>query len=1017
MSDLADVPSTDPTAPRPQVDMHADRGGTTVYQNPGTIQTTVYNYNQPQLIKHWQVPAPPVLDKTFVGREEELRQLMEYLTAGEDVAIVGKAQALTLQGMGGIGKTYLALKLANELYDRFPGGVLWIVVGPQVIDEASAQSPLSRLASSAFDGITPIGQLDPEQVRAWLQETAPGPFLVIFDDVWSQVSLRFLARALPANAVRLVTTRYVHIPRILGGKMIPLDRLTPEDGLALLEDRLGCQGNTTYRTDLEELVKLLDGHALALDITAARIPDLSWIPIVLKDLKKGIGLSKLDGLKLSEERDLNVEKSLGLTYDRMTPEQQSRFRALGVFAPETPITPEAAAAIWDLNGEDATQDALFYLRDLANLALLTEVEKPPTSIYRQHGLLRVYAYALLEKEDELTSTGRAHAQYYTELAVHTEIADYPLLDQHIPNLLAALHWSAANERVLLSEMLEASFQLLLVRGQSERIEGYLPNAVAAAAENPVRQANLLKSLGELERRLGNLDQARDHYDAALPLYRAERARLGEANVYKRLAEMFLTQKEWLQARTYYEQALPLYLAERDPLGQAGTLIGLGQARFELGDHEQGMQDVQQAAALFHFVQDEEWAQRAERYLAEMRIRLEHPEIDTELFEALINFAEADWTTRRQLLGEHSDFLLSEQVEPLCNGLVQAAKEAGDSDAIQAFEQLRTTLRDCRQWGIDAVEYFEPGMRLGDGIDIPSEHESAVMQIATLLSHQVEDNTALEQAIEAMQALLNRLTTNVPPLFEAALLRDLADAMLNLPADHLARKLDEIEACYREALPSYQAADRPLAVTRIQRALGDVLNEQGRYDEASEALQSAIDGLRKSEENKNDLAWVISAYAGALDNLGRTEEALAAYSEAIELLPDTPPLLRNRAETLIHLRRLDEAEADLARAAELDGNEDSPYLWFRRAQIAIARGDGTLADQMLDEVLKRDPTHDVALQRAQSAWLRGELNAAQEALQQALAKANAGEQATMRRDMERLLNEHPDLPGGSLLDTL
>lgn len=238
-------------------------------------------------------------------------------------------------------------------------------------------------------------------------------------------------------------------------------------------------------------------------------------------------------------------------------------------------------------------------------------------------------------------------------------------------------------------------------------------------------------------------------------------------------------------------------------------------------------------------------------------------------------------------------------------------------------------------------------------------------------------------------------------------------MWNLPASHPARNLDEIEAHYREALPSYQTADRPLAVTRIQWALGNVLNEQGRYDEALQALQTAIDGFKGSNENKSDLAWTLSAYAGALDNLGRTEEAIAAYTEAIALLPDTPPLLRNRAETLIHVRRLDEAEADLARAVELDGNENSPYLWFRRAQLAIAQGDGSLADQMLDEVLKRDPSHDVALQRAQSAWLRGDQNAAQDILQKSLAPANPGEQAAMHRDMQRLLNEHPDLPGNPL----
>jgi tetratricopeptide (TPR) repeat protein len=129
---------------------------------------------------------------------------------------------------------------------------------------------------------------------------------------------------------------------------------------------------------------------------------------------------------------------------------------------------------------------------------------------------------------------------------------------------------------------------------------------------------LLKSLGDLERRLGNLDLAHAHYDAALPLYHLERNRLGEAYVYQSLGYLFSSQKDWQQAKTFHEQALTLHRAERNPLGQAGTLYDLGHARFELGERDQGMQDVQQAAQLFRFVQDEEWAGYAEQRLTEMQ---------------------------------------------------------------------------------------------------------------------------------------------------------------------------------------------------------------------------------------------------------------------------------------------------------------------------------------------------------------------------------------------------------------
>ena len=1047
----------------------------------------IENYTLPP--KGWQQPDSPSLPKTFVGRQKELTELRDYLLAEQSVAITGRTTAAMLQGMGGIGKTYLAVKLAIELETDFPGGVIRLILGPSVMREEDAQVQLRSLAGYALNGIQPqIMSLQPEQVRAWLREMAPGRFLVILDDVWHPAPLRFLERALPTNAVRLVTTRYTSIAKTLGGHMMTLDRLLPEDGLALLEDRLHCQNDTRYQALLKELVALLGGHALALDIAAALIDEPSQTQTILDDLRQDIGRGELSNLSLppSEERDENLERSLALSYEKMTGEQRSRFRALGVFVPETTLTVEALAAIWNVDERTARKTLL----DLKNLALLNKIEGSTDNIYRQHGLLHTYAYALLNKAGELDSARWAHAEYYANLVERTKIDEYSLLDQHIQNIQDTLKWTVKYEPMLFSRLIASLADFLRVRGQLALLEKYLPEAihVAEATGNKVQQASLLMRLGILESRLGNLDQARAHYDAALPLYRAERARLGEANVYMSLGDMALAQKNWTQAAVYYEQALPLFVAERDPLGQAYTLIDLGRARFELGEHEQGRQDVQRAAALFRSVSDEEWARRAEQYLAAMRKRLEQPGAEAEqassdeakLLEAFVNvassqemlelvqqnpqllsdswftlveeliaaqtkegakeaiqqrldtlkairhditqpasqslqqtanilidFTRADWAKRCQLLDEQAQLLLSESVEPAFDALLEVNTEP---DVVQALEEVRTLLRRCRTWDVEPMLYFELRMRLGDSIDIPAEYEATVMRIATLLSRQREESTALEQAVAAMQSLLSGISSEAPALFRAALLRDLADTMWELPAQHPLRKLEQMELYYREALPLYLAAKRPLSVSFIQRSLGNVLSEQGRYEEALEPLQAAIEGLRVDEQRENDAAWALSAYAAALDKLGRTDEALTAYTEALALLPETPPLLRNRAETLISARRLEEAEADLQRTVALDGNENSPYLWYRRAQLAIAHGNGSLAQQMLEEVSKRDASFDARLEQAQSAWLRNDVNTAQEVLRQALAEANAVDRAAMRRNMQLLFNEHSELAG-------
>src|SRR5262249_40676092 len=163
---------------------------------------------------------------------------------------------------------------------------------------------------------------------------------------------------------------------------------------------------------------------------------------------------------------------------------------------------------------------------------------------------------------------------------------------------------------------------------------------------------------------------------------------------------------------------------------------------------------------------------------------------------------------------------------------------------------------------------------------------------------------------------------------------LADRLFALPSSHATRDLVTIEQYYREALVCYQESQRPISMAYIQRSLASVLLEQGHSAAALEPLHAAMQGLRESayEPHQRDAAWAYSAYADALTKLDRMEEALSAYAEAIEIQPDLTPLYRNRAETLIALRRLAEAEADLEQAVTVDGHEDSPYLWYRRAQL-------------------------------------------------------------------------------------
>ena len=95
-------------------------------------------------------------------------------------------------------------------------------------------------------------------------------------------------------------------------------------------------------------------------------------------------------------------------------------------------------------------------------------------------------------------------------------------------------------------------------------------------------------------------------------------------------------------------------------------------------------------------------------------------------------------------------------------------------------------------------------------------------------------------------------------------------------------------------------------------------------------------------------------------------------------------------------------SDLACVVTIDKNENNAFLWLLRAELAIAHGDGLLASYMLDEAIKRNLPVDTSFQRAQSAWLCGDISTAQVRLQKGLEQASVGDRVVMCRQMEIFL---------------
>lgn len=336
----------------------------------------------------------------LVGREDDLERVR--------AALVDEGERLvTLTGRGGVGKTSLALLAATGLLDEHPGGV-WLA------RLASATSPEEVLPAVA-SAIGAEGEVSGSSLEAVVNRLrARGPTLLVLDNLEHLLgagpALVSLLDALPE--LRLLITSQAPL-RLAAERCVPLDALDDEASLALIERVARRRGAALSvegadRAALLEVVDLLDGLPLALELAAARLALLS--PAQLRerlhdspDLLKDAGGDRPD-----RQRSLRatVEWTLGLVEE----DPRALFVRMGAFAGAVELEELEAVA-----GGDGL-DVLEALAGLLEVALVRRVESGDGRV--RFGLpeaLRQIAAGLLDVAPDGLQWRRAHAQRQHDL--------------------------------------------------------------------------------------------------------------------------------------------------------------------------------------------------------------------------------------------------------------------------------------------------------------------------------------------------------------------------------------------------------------------------------------------------------------------------------------------------------------------------------------------------------------------------------------------------------------------------
>ena len=506
----------------------------------------------------------PVPASTFLGRERELRDVVELVTRPD-------VRLLTLTGPGGAGKTRLALQAAAEAADAFPDGVFWVALAP--LRDASVL--LSSVAES-------LGLGEATVVATMLANNRVLLLLDNAEHLLPEIATDVAGLLAPEGSVLLVTSR--ERLQIQGEQLYPVHPMDDHDGVELFRTRARALDPTfTSNNDAEELCRRLDNLPLALELAAARTVVFS--PAQLLE-RLGQRLDLLKGGRDADPRQQTLRATIEWSYDLLEPREQRLLRSLSVFVGG--CTFDAARGVCDGDGDG--------LQSILDKSLLRKRNTELGSRYWMLETIREYAAERLEDAGEDDDLRGRHARFFLELGKSLGLSvdafdpgtpqrhDVALAD--LDNFRAAMDWACERDPQLGLEVAIALEQHFAAHDPLEGRRWYEELLARAGVLDPELRARALRSLGGIAEFGGDFDEAERDYTESFQLYEDMGDEWGIVHLRHRLANCAVHRGDLERAKLMYEQNLARARKIRRGSLEAEALLGLGMVALQAGDFQE-----------------------------------------------------------------------------------------------------------------------------------------------------------------------------------------------------------------------------------------------------------------------------------------------------------------------------------------------------------------------------------------------------------------------------------------------
>ena len=376
---------------------------------------------------------------SFVGRED---------VVSEVAGLVRSNRLVTLTGVGGVGKTRLALEVGAEVAAEFPEGV-WMVELAPVGDPASVPAAIATAL-----GITPQG--DVALIDTVARALAGRSLLLVLDNCEHVVAAAEAVAGVlvdRSEGVHILATSREHLgaqaETIVSVSPLALDGGAASDAVTLFLDRaravraeFGLQDGET-RAAVIEICEVLDGLPLGIELAAARMVAMSAAEI--RD-RLADRFRLLKGSAPGPERQQTLRHAVGWSYDLLSDEERNLLLVMSVFAGGFDLGSLCAVA-----GDIDEVDVLDRLDSLVRKSLVVADHSVERTRYSLFETIRQFAEDRLSEAGTLDQMRDLHASHFArEAAARWERWNGPgwrdavdWVDVELGNLRAGFRWSAA----------------------------------------------------------------------------------------------------------------------------------------------------------------------------------------------------------------------------------------------------------------------------------------------------------------------------------------------------------------------------------------------------------------------------------------------------------------------------------------------------------------------------------------------------------------------------------------------